>query len=669
MIKYMNSIKVKLIGMITLMMVAVSVTIGIVSVNYFNDAYQEELNTRLTDLVATKSELIEGELREASLVGTMIAGNGEMIDLLQGDESVRDTVYDYVVNQYDNADGIVEMVLLTDGEGNIVLSNTASEMDLNVASRAYFQEMMATGEGAYSDVIVSQATGVPVIAMIAPIKTDGEIIGSIITTVPFDSISAQVASIKVFDDGYAYLADLDGLLVSHPDESMVMATNVHSLNVPEVTAMIDNIGNVQEDQIFYTYTGTEKFAQFKTVGKWVLVVTANYDEYMATSRTVSTAIQRLMILCVIVAGIASAIFANYMIIRPLIKVRTEMQYAGEGDLTRQYSSNRKDEIGDIEMSFIAMKDKLKALICVIGDKSMDMNAASQELSATVEEVNGRIGDATLATQEIAAGMEETAAAIEQISSNGMEIKDYSTELSGEAGNGHDNVLQITERAKEMKKGALKSEEEATRIYKERQKRILAALDKGEVVGEIKTISDAIQSISDEINLLALNAAIEAARAGEHGKGFAVVADEVRKLAEESSNSVEKINTLIVQVNEAFGEVAKESSALLTFIDDKVIKDYKTLVDAGEQYLDDADYMRSLMEDFDGDAKKIAYAMGEISEAITSVAAAIQQATSSSGTISNHMDDMIAEINDVTDVANGQAALAEDLNTSVHVFSV
>jgi len=55
---YLNSIKVKLIGMMTVILLAVSVTIGIVSVNYFNDAYEEELNGKLTDLVDTKTEVI-----------------------------------------------------------------------------------------------------------------------------------------------------------------------------------------------------------------------------------------------------------------------------------------------------------------------------------------------------------------------------------------------------------------------------------------------------------------------------------------------------------------------------------------------------------------------------------------------------------------------------------
>jgi len=66
-------------------------------------------------------------------------------------------------------------------------------------------------------------------------------------------------------------------------------------------------------------------------------------------------------------------------------------------------------------------------------------------------------------------------------------------------------------------------------------------DSTEVVDESLTL---ITEISEQTNLLALNASIEAARAKESGKGFAVVAGEIRKLAEKTTESTEKIYSVI-----------------------------------------------------------------------------------------------------------------------------
>lgn len=76
------------------------------------------------------------------------------------------------------------------------------------------------------------------------------------------------------------------------------------------------------------------------------------------------------------------------------------------------------------------------------------------------------------------------------------------------------------------------------------------------LGETEEVLRLINSIAKQTKLLGLNAAIEAARSGEHGKGFAVVADEVRKLAENSTVSVERISTILTDIEKSVQIITK-----------------------------------------------------------------------------------------------------------------
>lgn len=67
------------------------------------------------------------------------------------------------------------------------------------------------------------------------------------------------------------------------------------------------------------------------------------------------------------------------------------------------------------------------------------------------------------------------------------------------------------------------------------------------VNESNLALELIQKIAGQTNLLGLNAAIEAARVGELGRGFGVVADEIRKLAAESTESIAKIKSIIIGI--------------------------------------------------------------------------------------------------------------------------
>jgi methyl-accepting chemotaxis protein len=68
------------------------------------------------------------------------------------------------------------------------------------------------------------------------------------------------------------------------------------------------------------------------------------------------------------------------------------------------------------------------------------------------------------------------------------------------------------------------------------------------------IAQIIGDITGQINLLALNATIESARAGEAGRGFAVVASEVKNLANQAKQATDKIGTEIGSLNGISGDV-------------------------------------------------------------------------------------------------------------------
>ncbi len=75
------------------------------------------------------------------------------------------------------------------------------------------------------------------------------------------------------------------------------------------------------------------------------------------------------------------------------------------------------------------------------------------------------------------------------------------------------------------------------------------------------IVELISNITGQINLLALNATIESARAGEAGRGFAVVASEVKSLANQAKAATDKIGAEIAGLNEISGEVVNALNAI------------------------------------------------------------------------------------------------------------
>lgn len=169
--------------------------------------------------------------------------------------------------------------------------------------------------------------------------------------------------------------------------------------------------------------------------------------------------------------------------------------------------------------------------------------------------------------------------------------------------------------------------------------------------------------------MALNAAIEAARAGEAGKGFAVVADEIRVLAENSKNAVSRINDITYNVSEAVESVVQDSKALLDFVDNQVLNDYKMFVDTSQQYNQDADSVHNVVTEINVIAEQLFDTIRQMRQAIDEITTAAGEGAQGTTDIATRVTDIASKTDDVLHQSLENQKSAEKLDGMVGFFQL
>ncbi|HEY8891751.1 MAG TPA: methyl-accepting chemotaxis protein [Clostridium sp.] len=236
-------------------------------------------------------------------------------------------------------------------------------------------------------------------------------------------------------------------------------------------------------------------------------------------------------------------------------------------------------------------------------------------------------------------MEETAASSDEMHNGSLEIEKAISSIAVSSQEGSIKAVVISKRAIAIKRSMGTSQTKTMSLLADTEKELKIAIENSKVVSEINNLTDSIMKITEQTNLLALNAAIEAARAGEAGRGFSVVADEVRNLAEESKNTVFKIQDITTKVTKSVMDLSISSNKLLEFVSKGVYTDYRKMLTVADAYSTDSHFVDGLVSDFSATSEQLLASIQEIITVVDTVAQASNQGAKGTTDIAQKIGDI------------------------------
>jgi methyl-accepting chemotaxis protein len=386
-------------------------------------------------------------------------------------------------------------------------------------------------------------------------------------------------------------------------------------------------------------------------------------EGFARRRALMTAITSA---AAVLFGILLSVLISRAVTVPINRIMDSIGLFSKGDLSAEFPTSGKDEIGVMGRELMDMSGSLTRIIGSvkeasgrIHETSSDFMNMAEETNVSVEEFRSGVDETGESLAALAAAGAEVNASVQEVAAGAQATAEKGTDIArrvDDAMQAGENGMSSVRRAVEGINGVVDNASATARSVQEL----------GERTRQIQNFVTQIGGIADQTNLLALNAAIEAARAGEAGRGFAVVAEEVRKLAEESNLAAKNIEDLAKTIMGELDIVVNMSldNAKASEAAKGLSSDTENIISNMIAYLKE---IAGATQDLAAVSQEQAASSEEISEAVQNISLKVQNAADKGERMREQIGHVAGTVVQIKSKAGGLQNLVADLENILSFF--